>query len=345
MSENSGQINARQLWFKGPRQIELREQRLRTGRDQLLVRSLCSAVSAGTEMLVYRGQIPADMALDASLSALQGDTSYPLQYGYACVGMVEAVGDESNASWLGRLVFSFQPHATHFIASPGQLIALPGDIYEENAVFLPNMETAVNLVHDGAPLLGESVVVLGQGIVGLLVSTLLAKYPLGSLAVIDGIARRRLQATQMGVHSVHDCADSDIAALREQLQRDTQGADLVFEISGSPQALNTAIDLCGFSSRIVVGSWYGVKSAPVALGGEAHRNRLHFITSQVSSIAPTLSGRWDKSRRYDSAWQMIREIKPQQLITHRVPLEDAASLYAMLDQGPESILQAVFTYD
>lgn len=349
MSESCDAVNAQQLWFTAPRQVELREQKLQAGRDQLLVRSLCSAVSAGTEMLVYRGQVPPDMALDSSLSSLGGDASYPFQYGYACVGIVEAVGDGANAGWLDRLVFSFQPHATHFLASPAELIALPSGIYEENAVFLPNMDTAINLLHDGAPLLGEHVVVLGQGVVGLLLSALLARFPLGSLHVVDGIARRREQAARMGAGRVHDCAEEDLAALRQHLHSDTghdsKGADLVFEITGSPQALNTAIELSGFSSRIVVGSWYGVKSAPVALGGEAHRNRLHFVTSQVSSIAPALSGRWDKSRRHDSAWQMIREINPQQLITHRVPLEEAASLYAMLDQDSEDVLQAVFIYD
>lgn len=347
MSEHGGEAHATQLWFQAPRRIELREQRIVAGQGQLLVRTLCSAISAGTEMLVYRGEIPPDMALDASLSSLQGDASYPLQYGYACVGLVEGAGDGADASWLGKLVFSFQPHATHFIASPEQLIALPAGIYEEDAVFLPNMDTAVNLVHDGAPLLGEDVVVLGQGVVGLLVSALLAKYPLSSLAVVDSIARRRQQALEMGAHSAHDCTDSDIAALQQQLHGGdkAKGADLVFEISGSPQALNTAVDLCGFSSRVIVGSWYGVKSAPLALGGEAHRNRLHFVTSQVSSIAPALSGRWCKARRHDSAWQMIREVKPRRLITHRVSLNDAASLYAMLDQKSADILQAVFIYD
>src|SRR5690606_34880479 len=102
MSESRDAVNAQQLWFTAPRQVELREQKLQAGRDQLLVRSLCSAVSAGTEMLVYRGQVPPDMALDSSLSSLEGDASYPFQYGYACVGIVEAVGDEANAGWLDR---------------------------------------------------------------------------------------------------------------------------------------------------------------------------------------------------------------------------------------------------
>ena len=342
---HGGAVSALQLWFTAPRQLELREQKLYPNRDQLLIRSLCSAVSAGTELLAYRGQLPADMALDSALKSLSGDTSYPLQYGYACVGQVEAVGCRDHEPWLGKLVFSFQPHASHFLAVPEQLIELPSGIYEEAAVLLPNMETAINRVHDGAPVLGEQVVVLGQGVVGLLLSAVLTRYPLASLAVVDGLKRRQQQAAQWGVSSVHGCEDDDIAALKEQLRQHADGADLVFEVSGSPQALNSAIDLSGFSSRIVVGSWYGQKSAPLMLGGEAHRNRLNLVTSQVSSIAPALSGRWDKARRHASAWQMIREIGPQQLISHRLPLEQAASLYDMLDQGAEDVLQAVFIYD
>src|SRR5690606_19568490 len=239
--------------------------------------------------------------------------------------------------------------ATHFLASPAEVTALPHGIYEETAVCLPYVDTAISLLHGGAPLLRGRVVGMGQGVVGARRTDVCAARPLAARALVAVLERRRQEAARMGAGRVHGCTADDIAALRQQLQADRgayiQGADLVFEITGSPQALNTAIALSGFSSRIVVGSWYGIKSAPVALGGEAHRNRLHFVTSQVSSIAPALSGRWNKVRRHDSAWTMIREINPQRLITHRVPLDEAASLYAMLGQDSSGVLQAVFIYD
>jgi 2-desacetyl-2-hydroxyethyl bacteriochlorophyllide A dehydrogenase len=346
-------MKARQLWFTDAYKIEVQEHVLPAlESDQLLVKTHCSAISAGTEMLVYRGQLPYDIALDATIGALQQTQSYPLQYGYACVGEIEEVGGNVCETWLGKRVFAFQPHASHFVSTPENVIILPNGIEFEAAVFLANMETAVNLVLDGKPILGEKVVVLGQGIVGLLLSSLLAKFPLSHLYAIDAIEKRRQCALQQGVNYVFspNCV-SQIAALKEALHLPVQldatanaGADLIYEVSGATQALDLAIELCCFSGRIVLGSWYGSKSTLVQLGGVAHRNRITFMSSQVSTIAPELAGRWDKARRFEVAWQMIGHVRPQSFITHKIPIEQAGTIYALLDQAPEDVLQAIFIY-
>lgn len=334
---------AKQLWFMEPQRVEVREQLLPLpASGEVLVQTLCSAISAGTEMLVYRGQIPTDMVLDAAINGMQKQATYPLQYGYACVGRVLQVGADIDTWWLGKVVFSFQPHASHFLAAHSALLPLPDGIEPEAAVFLPNMETAVNLVQDGNPQLGERVVVLGQGIVGLLVANLLARFPLQQLTAVDSVLSRCERALQLGVHQVFDPV-TDIDMLKAHLAA-CNGADLIYEVTGAPEALNLAIDLSGFASRIVIGSWYGNKSAAVALGGSAHRDRLQIITSQVSTVAPMLSGRWSKERRYEQVWKMLRELQPQKLITHRVPLTEAPAIYKLLHEAPGDVLQAVFTY-
>ena len=348
MSDEKKNSCIEQLWFTGVEQVEVREQPVRRlHADELFIGVECSAISAGTEMLVYRGQIPREMPLDATIDTLQHQSQYPLQYGYASVGRVTHVGSKIAASWLGRRVFSFQPHASHFITRLDNLISVPDDICAEDAVFLPNMETAVNLVQDGKPALGERVVVLGQGIVGLLLSSVLAQFPLAQLHGVDAIRLRRERALQLGVSAGFDpFAVQDVQALQQQLNygQTTQGADLIYEVSGAPDALHLAIELSGFASRIVIGSWYGNKSAAIALGGDAHRNRLQISTSQVSSLAPELSGRWDKTRRFELCWRMLRKVQPSRLITHRAPLRDAPAVYQLLHQAPEQTLQAVFTY-
>jgi threonine dehydrogenase-like Zn-dependent dehydrogenase len=359
-------VRAQQLWFTGVEQVEVREQLLAApSADEVLVEVECSAISAGTEMLVYRGQIPNDMALDASIAALrdqqqnqqQNQQQYPLQYGYASVGIIKAVGVNLNSSLLGQRVFAFHPHASHFTATLANIIFVPADISAEDAVFLPNMETAVNLIQDGSPALGERVVVLGQGIVGLLLANLLAQFPLAQLQCVDAIPLRRERASQLGANNTCDpFSVEDIGALKQQLMvsenfialnngaETNTGADLIYEVSGAPDALNLAIELSGFASRIVIGSWYGNKTAAIALGGNAHRNRLTITTSQVSSLAPALSGRWDKTRRFELSWQMLRNLRPSQLITHRASLADAPALYQRLHQAPAEILQAIFSY-
>jgi 2-desacetyl-2-hydroxyethyl bacteriochlorophyllide A dehydrogenase len=330
------------LWFTAPRQIEVREEPLPTpAAGQVLARSLVSAISPGTEMLIYRGQFPAGLTTDAAIAALPGALAYPLQYGYATVGEVRALGPGVEAHWLGQRVFAFQPHASHFLAAPETLIPLPPEITPESAVFLPNTETAVNLLHDGAPLLGERVLVIGQGIVGLLTTALLAQFPLAQLLTLDHLAQRRQWSRAFGAHQ---SLAPDAAWLEALRATHFAGADLVYELSGAPAALDTAIAAAGYSGRIIVGSWYGQNRAPLDLGGRFHRERLRIVSSQVSTIAPELQGRWSKPRRFAVAWQMLQVIQPARLITHRYPLHDAARAYQQIDQCASETIQVVFDH-
>ncbi len=338
---------ARALFFTAPRQVEIRPIEVPSpGPDQALVTTLCSAISAGTELLIYQNRFPPDLELDSTLPDLRHRFAYPLRYGYACVGRITAIGEALSTDWLGRLVFAFQPHASHFVAPIASLIPIPEGLSPEQACFLANMETAITLVHDGAPLLGERVLVLGQGIVGLLTASLLLEFPLHSLAVVDRYPLRRAALPRNRTIPHLLIGDPDDPDLRPGLLAQTDGGfDLTFELSGNPAALNDAIALTRFSGRIVIGSWYGQKRAPLDLGGVFHRSRLRLIASQVSTMAPELSGRWDKARRLQVAWEALQRLQPQRWITHRFPLEQAADAYRLLDEHPEQTLQVLLTCD
>lgn len=325
---------ARTLFFIAPKKIEIRETSLPPLKDdEVLVETICSAISAGTEMLVYRGQFP---HLADSHDAVSSDLNYPLAYGYACVGRVKVLGEKVTRDWEDRLVFSFQAHTSHFVTKTESLFPIPYSLSPENACFLPNMETAVNLVQDGAPILGERVLVLGQGVVGLLTASLLTEFPLESLVTVDRFELRR-KALQV------ESRTSNVESRSIQDLRPST-FDLVFELSGSPSALNDAIALTSFSGRIVIGSWYGQKRAEINLGGTFHRSRIKLISSQVSSISPELSGRWDKARRFEVTWEALNRIQPAKWITHRFSLDEAAKAYQLLDENPQETIQVVFEY-
>jgi threonine dehydrogenase-like Zn-dependent dehydrogenase len=248
-----------------------------------------------------------------------------------------------DASWLGKMVFCFNPHESHFIASVDQLIPVPEEVELEDSVFLPNMETAVNFIMDGAPMLGETVAVYGQGVVGLLTTSLLAYYPLASLITFDHYDQRRKASYIVGAHLSLDPTGNNTPALHKWRETYT-GADLVYELSGAPATLDQAIQVSRFNGRVVIGSWYGEKRADLNLGGSFHRKRLKLISSQVSTLTPELSGRWNKARRFQVAWEMLRQSKPSRLITHRFHIEKAAEAYQLLDKEPEQAIQVIFTY-
>ncbi len=331
------------VFFCSPGEVELRQEDFNPpGENQVLVKTLLTGISPGTELLVYQGLFPENLAADETISALADPFGYPMKYGYCAVGEVMEAGRGVEAGWVGRKVFAFQPHQSHFTAALETLIPIPDGISEQDALFLPNMETAVNFIMDGAPLIGERVIVFGQGIVGLLTLGLLARFPLGGLYALDRYLLRREASLHWGANASFDPGSApDLQALRTRLP---DGADLTFEVSGAPAALNQAIEFTAFDGRILIGSWYGRKPMSLDLGGYFHRSRIRLISSQVSTLAPALSGRWSKTRRFNLAWEMIRQLSPSRWITHRFPVEDAAQAYQLLDRNPGEAIQVIFTY-
>jgi 2-desacetyl-2-hydroxyethyl bacteriochlorophyllide A dehydrogenase len=331
------------LYFTAPRQIEVRKERLPDlASGQVLVQTLLSAISPGTEVLIYNGLFPDELPVDESIPTLSGKFAYPLKYGYCAVGRIVQLGKDVDSTWKDRLVFAFNPHECHFFAKPEDLLPLPHDVSPEEGVFLPSMETALNLVMDGKPLIGESTLVFGQGIIGLLSTALLALFPLSSLVTLDRYALRRQTSLELGAHASLDPSEPTTGQRLHDLL--PAGADLTYEVSGTTEALDDAIAMTGFAGRVVIGSWYGKQRASLHLGGRFHRNRIRLVSSQVSTLSPELSGRWSKRRRFEVAWEMLRKVRPSRFVTHRFPIEQAGQAYKLIDQHPESCIQVLLTY-
>lgn len=343
----TGPASRRALYFTAPSAVELREELLPSpGPGEILVRTLVSGISAGTELLIYRGLAPAGMPADAALPSLPGTLAFPLKYGYAAVGRVMQIGEGVDTSRLGGLAFAFQPHQTHFVARVEQTIPLPADFPVERAVLLPGAETAVNLVQDGRPLAGEKVIVFGQGVVGLLTTALLALMPLATLVTLDRHARRRQASLALGAQQSLDPGSDDVSDRLAQALADAShpGADLAFELSGDPAVLDQALHATGYDGRILIGSWYGEKRASLDLGADFHRSRIRLISSQVSTLAPELRGRWTHARRLAFALSFLQQVEPEGLITHRLAFEEAADAYRLLADHPEQAIQVLLTY-
>jgi alcohol dehydrogenase len=341
-------MRTRSVYFTGPREVAVREREVpEPGAGEARVRAEVSAISPGTELLLYRDQVPEEMAADETIDALSGGFEYPLRYGYATVGVVESVGEGVSADWEGKEVFAFHPHESRFCAPIEELVVVPERIDAETAALLANAETAVSFALDGAPKIGERVAVYGQGVVGLLSTAVLGRYPLDTLVTVDGIEPRREVSERLG-------ADASLAPgtdLGERFENngdsdgDPGGADLAYELSGDPAALDSAIDATGYAGRIVIGSWYGEKRAELDLGQEFHRSRIRLQSSQVSTIDPQHAGRWDKERRLGVAWDALAAIDSDGLLTHRVPVERAEEAYRLLDERPEEAIGVLVTYD
>lgn len=331
----------RVLVFTGERQVRIEERSLPApGPGRVRVATEVSAVSPGSEMVVYRGEAPskAQSGMDDAVDPLSQGLTYPTPYGYSAVGRVEAVGEGVDEAWLGRRVFAFEPHGSGFVARVDDLLAVPEGMDPETAALYPNMETAVTLVLDGAPALGERVVVFGQGVVGLLTTALLARFPLAELVTVEPVAARRELSRGWGAHRSVPPAELDPASLD-----DSSRADLTYELSGVPEALDGALAATGFAGRLVVGSWYGGRRVSLDLGGRFHRSRIRLLASQVSTLDPARTGRWDRARRSRLAWRLLQDLPTPELVSHRLALDEAERAYRLLEQG-DDVLQVVFDH-
>jgi threonine dehydrogenase-like Zn-dependent dehydrogenase len=335
-----GSLEARAVWFAAPRAAELRRETVPPpGPGEVRVRSLVSAISHGTEMLVYRGEVPPDLPLD--LPTLAGSFSFPIKHGYATVGRVTESGAEHLTP--GDLVFVHHPHQEVFTVPTDLPLPLPDGTEPLTGVFFANLETALNVVHDTPLRLGETALVFGQGVVGLLITQLLKRAGAHRVLAVEPVKRRRTLALEVGADAAFEPGED----LRERVLEATagRGADVAVEASSSGAALQAAVDAVAAEGTVVVASWYGTKPVTLSLGGHFHRGRVRVRSSQVGRIAPELGARWDRARRTEAALGLIPRLHLEGLVSHHIPFEEAPRAYRLVDEEPGETVQVVLTYD
>lgn len=314
---------ARALIHTAPRCVEIRE--LPTPRPapgEVVVHTMFSGISSGTERLVYRGEVPENLALDETIGALDGAFRHPFAYGYACVGEVEDPGG---------MVFAFHPHQDLFAARTSDLIPLPA-VDPASATLFPLVETALQVTLDAGTGYRDRVIVLGAGVLGLLTAMLLQRSGQRPLCA-EPQAWRRALASRLGV----------TAAPPEELAK--QEVPLVIDASGNPDAPARALGMLAHEGTLLVASWFGTKPVVLPLGGAFHRRRLTIRSTQVSTIPASLSATWTRSRRRSEAVQLMPELPLAELCTHVFPFGKAAEAFRAVDDGTPGLMHAVLDYD
>ena len=278
-------IQGKALWYVGPGRAELQEEAIAAPEPgQVQVRALFGAISRGTERLVHAGRVP-ESEYDRMRAPFMGGTfPFPVKYGYATVGRVEAGAAELRQ----RIVFSLHPHQSLFTLSAQAVLPVPEDVPPPRAVLAANMETALNAVWDGAPGPADRIAVVGGGLVGLLVAYLCARLPGAEVTVVDIAATRAKLAHAVGARfATPDGAPRD--------------CDVVFHASGTAGGLATALRLAGEEAPIVELSWYGSGDVAAPLGEAFHSRRLRLISSQVGKVAPSQRATYTYRQRLEAA--------------------------------------------
>jgi 2-desacetyl-2-hydroxyethyl bacteriochlorophyllide A dehydrogenase len=332
---------AQALWFTSARQAELLEEEVtRPGEDQVTVRAVTSLVSAGTEMLVYRGHIPADD--DLGLETCAGTFGFPVKYAYQVVGEVVEAGATTGYT-PGGVVFARHPHQELFTMRNDSILLfrVPDGLSPERAAFANLLDVALNCSLDVPVRHGDCVVVYGQGVVGSFCAQL-ARRTATTLIVVDAIPGRRENALGWGADAA--VAPEDAAAVIGELSKG-RGADISIEASGAPAALQAAISATGQEGTIAVVSFFGGRTVPLVLSPEFHYRRQRVISSQVSSIGSGLQPRWTMERRMETVFELLGQSWLQTTVSRRIPFRQAPDAYRLLDEHPDEAMGVLLTYD
>ncbi|MFL1461369.1 zinc-binding alcohol dehydrogenase [Roseococcus sp. DSY-14] len=298
------------LWHVAPGVAELRPCAAPQG--ERVVTAICSGISRGTERLVHHGRVPPSQHAAMRGPMQEGDFPFPVKYGYAVVGRDQH----------GQRVFCLHPHQARFGLPAALCAAIPDAVPDHRAVLAANMETALNLLWDAAPLPGERALVVGAGVVGLLAAFLLARIPGMEVTVTDTDPARRAVAEALGARF----------AAPEQV---ADGQELLVHASASEAGLRLALDRAAFEARIIEASWFGDREPALPLGAAFHQRRLRLLSTQVGSVAPAMRGRRSHAQRMALALSLLADARLDALLGPFIPFRELpARLGAVLDPPP-----------
>jgi Threonine dehydrogenase and related Zn-dependent dehydrogenases len=298
--------DARSFWIIGSGKGEIRNETLREpNEDEVLVRTLYSGISRGTEALVINGAVPVSEFGRMRAPFQDGDFPAPVKYGYINVGIVE----KGPASLQGNGVFCLYPHQTRYVVPATAVYRIPDDVPPQRAVLAANLEAAINGVWDGAPRLGDRIAVIGAGVLGCLSAWLCNRIPGCEVELID-------------INDDRERIASALSVAFATPKKAIANADLVIHATGTAEGLSTALELAGFEATVLELSWYGNRKPAVPLGEGFHSKRLTLRSSQVGTVATAQRSRWDHRRRMELALKLLSDARLDAMISGESRFED-----------------------
>jgi threonine dehydrogenase-like Zn-dependent dehydrogenase len=319
---------ARAFWLRSPGEGEIRPVALpEPGDGEVLVSTLYTGISRGTETLVFRGGVPPSQYAAMRAPFQDGDFPAPVKYGYLNVGVVEA----GPSALRGRTVFCLYPHQTAYVVPASAVTPVPDGVPARRAVLAGTLETALNALWDAAPLIGDRITVIGAGMVGCCVAALAARLPGANVELVDVEPDRASVAAALGV----DFASPDSA---------TPGRDLVVHASATAQGLRRALELLAPEGEVLELSWYGDREVNLPLGEAFHSGRLAIRASQVGRVAPARRSRRSTADRLALALDLLRDPDFDALLSTGSGFDDLPDVLARLASGKLATLCHLVSY-
>ena len=323
------------------------------GNGQVLVQTLVSGIKHGTELNMYRGTLPfAQEVWDPRLRLFRppGENDhiapfYPHTLGSWAAGVVQAVGRGVERWRVGDLVHGEWKHRQTALKPEAALYPVPPGLEAEAMVFTDPARFALGAIHDAAIKLGDRVAIFGLGAIGMLAAQLARLSGAMQVIVVDPIPARLALAQELGAVVIINPAESDAGLAIKRATRDL-GADVAIELSGAYAALQQAVRCVQREGLVVAASYYG-GAGQVDFSREWHHNRVTLRSSMpVWDCTHRSHPLWDLARLEQTAMSLLasQSLRVTPLIGARLPFEQAADAYALIDQRGSACVKAVLTY-
>lgn len=319
----------------------------------VIVETITSGVSAGTELTAYRGTNPyltRQWDVESRLFRVaEPSFAYPVRgWGYSEVGRIVEVHDDVTTLSVGDIVWGIWGHRSHarLAATALEGHVLPASTPTDAGIFARVGAIAYNAVLASGVRLGDTVMISGQGVIGLLCTQLLALAGARVIAVDLDESRLRT-ALSLGAWTTLNAKSENIdgigADVRDLL--DGSAADSAIDFSGNYAALHEAIRSVKPGGRVVASGFYQGDAHDLRLGEEFHHNRIELISSQIGAVPSELSSRWSVLRLQLEYMNLVVDgkVSPHELITHRFDANQVAAAFDLIDTQ-RSPLQVVLDF-
>jgi 2-desacetyl-2-hydroxyethyl bacteriochlorophyllide A dehydrogenase len=317
------------FWLRTPGEGEIRSADLPApGPGEVLVRTLYSGVSRGTETLVFTGGVPENQYATMRAPFQEGDFPGPVKYGYLNVGVVE----QGPPDLQGRTVFCLYPHQTRYVVPVRAVTPIPDAVPPERAILTGTVETALNAVWDAEPKVGDRITVVGAGMVGCSVARILTRIPGTRVQLIDTDPARADVAHKL-----------DVAFATPENAEDDR--DLVIHASATEAGLARSLDLLATDGTVVELSWYGDRHVSLPLGEFFHSRRLTIRGSQVGAVSPAKRTHRTLADRLEIALGLLEDPAYDALVSGECAFEELPEVLPKLATGELKALCLRVVYD
>ncbi len=302
-------LQSKTLWHLSNTKSALKVDELNTD-DKVLIKSLYSLISIGTERLVSNGKVPTNLYEPMKVPYMAGAFSFPVKYGYSLVGEVQSEHHEL----FGQRVHIMHPHQDLCAADEKDLFVIPPELDAKTATLASNLETALNAIWDSKVSIGDKVLIVGFGLIGSLVARLVSLMP-GTEVVIAEINPSKVAlAKKLGF----------------RVEQEESTYDLAFHCSASTNGLQACIEKVGFEGKIIELSWYGDQLSPIHLGGTFHYQRKQLISSQVSNLPLDRRGSWTYKKRKETVFNLLKNPIFKHHITQTIKFASSPDFFALI---------------